>query len=159
MAQVYTGATNRPHHRLRAHRGHVSGGARTTTRRWVGANRGAAVPIKMRVLVGPFHKTPECKDSKQAALSFEWHWKRQSGGRLKGLKGRLKALHTMLLKPEGRIGKKINLGHYTRPIRVQCDATQSYYLQSVANGNPERAAAVVMSPLAEFHWGPIQHFV
>ena len=91
----------------------------------------------------------------QAALSFEWHWKRQSGGRFKGLQGRLKALHSMLLKPGGRIGKRINLGHYARPIKVQCDSTQDYYLTAAANGKAE----VVMSPLAEFQWGPIQHFV
>jgi predicted GIY-YIG superfamily endonuclease len=61
---VYTGVTNRPMHRLRAHQGHVLGGAKTT-RRWV--NKHGPDSVCMYLLVGPMDGT--------SARSLEHKWK------------------------------------------------------------------------------------
>lgn len=106
--QVYTGATNRPAHRLRAHRGQVRGGARTTARWGPGAAR-------MVMLVGPFAEV-ESASSKVQALSFERLLKRQRSPR-PGLEGRMHAccrlLGQRMSAGTGRLGRHVQASQQT----------------------------------------------
>ena len=79
--KTYVGATIDPNRRLRQHNGEISGGAKAT--------RGHV--WTRRALVGIF-------DNEHDALSFEWHWKRNSK-KFKGnaIERRLKALESMLV--------------------------------------------------------------
>jgi len=83
-AAVYTGCTNRPDHRLRAHQCHISGGARTT-RRWV--TRHGADSVTMWMLLGPLDKI--------AAQSLERKLKQTRVGP-PGVAGRLQAINKLL---------------------------------------------------------------
>jgi predicted GIY-YIG superfamily endonuclease len=78
--KTYVGATIDPERRLRQHNGEISGGAKAT--------RGH---VWERVaLIGIF-------ESEHDALSFEWHWKRNSK-KYKGtpIERRMKALEFMI---------------------------------------------------------------
>jgi predicted GIY-YIG superfamily endonuclease len=76
--RTYIGATNNPDRRLRQHNGEISGGAYATKgKEWIRA-----------VYVGGF---PDW----QAALQFEWSWKRHSRGK-SGLGGKLQGLLNLL---------------------------------------------------------------
>jgi len=79
--KTYVGATINPDRRLRQHNGEISGGAKAT--------RGHV--WERKALVGPFENDHD-------ALSFEWHWKRNSK-KYKGaaLERRMKALETMVV--------------------------------------------------------------
>jgi structure-specific endonuclease subunit SLX1 len=78
--RTYVGATIDPDRRLRQHNGELSGGAKATRGRvW-----------ERKCLVGIF-------DNEHDALSFEWHWKRNSK-KFKGsaLERRIRALESMM---------------------------------------------------------------
>lgn len=79
--KTYVGATIDPDRRLRQHNGEISGGAKAT--------RGHV--WERKALVGPF-------EDNHKALSFEWHWKRNSK-KYKGtpLERRMKALESMVV--------------------------------------------------------------
>ena len=79
--KTYVGATINPDRRLRQHNGEISGGAKAT--------RGHV--WERKALVGPFENDHD-------ALSFEWHWTRNSK-KYKGaaLERRMKALETMVV--------------------------------------------------------------
>ena len=79
--KTYVGATIDPNRRLRQHNGELSGGAKAT--------RGHV--WERKALVGPF-------ENNHKALSFEWHWKRNSR-KFQGtpLERRMKALETMIV--------------------------------------------------------------
>lgn len=107
--KVYTGATNDPAHRVRAHKGEIKGGARTTTR-WGEGN------AEMVILVGPFPDTGSIP-SKIAALSFEKKMKIvKCGG---GLDGRVKTLIKLLHTPGGHVTKNVNLNKYSLDVRTR----------------------------------------
>ena len=79
-SKTYVGATIDPDRRLRQHNGELSGGAKATRGyKW-----------ERKCLVGIF-------DSEHDALSFEWHWKRNSK-KFKGnaIERRVKALESMV---------------------------------------------------------------
>lgn len=115
---VYTGATNNPKRRLRAHNGEIAGGARTTAK-W---GKGKAV---MSVLVGPFPSPM----SKNAALSFEKKMK-VSASPFSKTKGRLCTLHRLLWSPGGQVTKKLRL---RETIVVNMMFSKEFYLKLVAN--------------------------
>ena len=107
--KVYTGATNDPAHRVRAHKGEISGGAKTTTR-WGEGN------AEMVILVGPFPDTGSIP-SKIAALSFEKKMKVvRCGG---GLDGRVRTLIKLLHTPGGHVTKNVNLNKYSLDVRTR----------------------------------------
>ena len=83
--RIYTGSTNRPAHRLQAHRGERTGGARTT-QRW---GKGNAV---MCMLISGFA-------SSRDARKFEGALKKIHIRGLSGIRGRMAAL--------GRLGKRM----------------------------------------------------
>lgn len=91
--KVYTGCTNRPSHRLEAHCGRRSGGAKTT-RAW-GPDQ-----ARMFLLIGPFTETQ--------AKSFEYTMKKTRVAQ-SGIRGRVAALVKLFNKPGGIISKKVRL--------------------------------------------------
>lgn len=116
---VYTGCTNRPQHRLDAHRGRRAGGARTT-RRW-GPDAAAMI-----YLVGPFPHMGRAT-SKSAAHSFERKMKRERVG-YGGVKGRSLVLHRLLSLPGGRVSDKVHLGDDTYRLHVQSVYSEGTFL-------------------------------
>lgn len=103
---IYTGATNRPAHRLEAHRGNRSGGARTT-RMW-GTNN-----AHMCMLISGF-------GGRRAALRFERALKNTHIKGMRGIKGRMKALH--------RLSKKIP-PEDVRRLKLWCELDVDAYFQ------------------------------
>ena len=90
---VYTGVTNDPVHRLRAHQCHITGGV-STTRKWV--SKHGAESVTMYLLVGPMDGT--------SAMSLEHKWKKTRVSGPAGIQGRIKALLRLLGDAEDRNG-------------------------------------------------------
>jgi len=78
--RTYVGVTNNLVRRLRQHNQELVGGAKYTKK---------GGPWLPAVVVGPFM-------TYQHALHFEWHWKHMKPRALKGLKGRLQKLQTLV---------------------------------------------------------------
>ena len=81
--KIYTGATNDPARRLKAHRGGTRAGGAKTTARW-----GKGDNVHMCMLISGFK-------SKSEALRFERALKRKKVRGLSGVRGRMVALHRM----------------------------------------------------------------
>ena len=82
--KIYTGATNDPARRLKAHRGGTRAGGAKTTARWKGGEHN----IHMCMLISGF-------SSQGKALRFERMFKRKKVRGLSGVRGRMAALHRM----------------------------------------------------------------
>ena len=123
--EVYTGATNRPHHRLRAHCGEVAGGAHTTHKWGPGAAR-------MIFLVGPFADTKHWK-SKSIALSFEKMMKKCRTG-FGGVKGRVRAVHSLVTSVGGIVNKKVHLMQHFHCMQVRTTLSWPEYLEHLGDG-------------------------
>jgi predicted GIY-YIG superfamily endonuclease len=108
---VYTGCTNRPAHRLRAHCCFITGGARTT-RRWV-SKHGPDV-VSMFMLVGPLDK--------KAAQSLERKMKQTRVGP-PGTPGRLQAIIRLLRaanENDGYVTDKCHLHKGSVQVQLSC---------------------------------------
>ena len=138
--QVYTGYTNRPQHRIEAHRGERSGGAQTT-KRWGPGN------ATMIILIGPFRDT-ELSTSKSAALSFEKKMKVARVGH-GGVKGRILTLCKLLNSPNGRVTGKVNLCDYQggQRLQIRCAFSRRTFLSHAKKANPEQSC-----PHVQFEW-------
>ena len=116
---VYTGCTNRPQHRLEAHRGRRSGGARRTSQ-W-------ATEAQMVILIGPLIDDTGKVRSKSLALSFERAYKLCRAGPCGGIRGRCLALYKLLHSPTGKIGRQVVLRHCLSRMRIKTVLTRTEF--------------------------------
>ncbi len=134
---VYTGATNRPKHRVEAHNGSRSGGARTTSK-WGKGN------AEMILLIGPFPGSLAAS-SKTSALSFEKKMKVVKAG-VGGVKGRVLVLYRLLWSPGGQVTKKLTL---VESIPVRCKMSQRAFL---GHAMTKKRKQPLLPPLGRFEW-------
>ena len=110
--QVYTGCTNRPAHRVRAHQCFITGGAQTT-RRWV-SKHGPDV-VSMFMLVGPLDK--------RGAQSLERKLKKSRGVH-QGVPGRLQAMQRLVRSAEDNDGHVTHKCHLHRGVEVRLSCSK-----------------------------------
>lgn len=118
---VFKGCTNRPEHRLDAHRGLRPDGA-MTTKKWIKSGGTA----RMVILIGPLVDLTGEWDSKQLALSFERAYK--NTGPYGGITKRCLALYKMLTHPSGRIGRKVVLANCSQYMTVRVKYSRRAFL-------------------------------
>mgnify|MGYP002777240561 CR=1 FL=1 len=113
--KIYTGATNDPARRLKAHRGGTRAGGAKTTARW-----GKGDDKYMCMLISGF-------SSQREALRFERTFKRKKVRGLSGVRGRMAALNLMC--------KHVDVHHLT----LWCELDAAAYFPSLKEKDKERA--------------------